>query len=123
MKPVKYQSEKQRQYYEVSHGLQDADKVYAATEFDRVAYRYDPEFREVVAFFPDEPANLGHVLIYSGQHSEASWGYYYDRTIGVHTKQAKGRKDYPEIEQKVKDLRSEMLAIGYKLREVKRIQR
>ena len=118
MKPVKYQSEKQRQYYEISNGMQDADKVFAATEFDRVAYRYNPKTNDVLAFLPDLPARAGKVVYYCGQHGETDWGFYY-ATISIHSKAA---QKYTGLDLIAKELRSELLAIGYKLREVKRIQ-
>jgi hypothetical protein len=49
-------------------------------EMDRVVFRVDPEYKDVVAFLPDEPVNQPYISSYAhvGQHSEASWDYYYN---------------------------------------------
>ena len=80
-------------------------------EMDRVVFRVDPEYKNVVAFLPDAPARRPYMLSYTHewQHSEASWDYYYN------TK--------PATPEQYRELMQELKWLGYRVKPYKRMPR
>ena len=78
----------------------------------KMAHYRDGE-REVIAFFPGAPANLGCIMCYAhcGQHDEAREEFYSNRCRNVTPSQ------YEPLKRELESL------FGYRLKVVKRISR
>lgn len=82
------------------------------TDITRVVFRIWRDTGEVIAFFPDVPADKKYMMSYMhiGQHGEADYQYLIKETSLA-------------TPAEYKPLKEELESIGYHLRVVKRISR